>query len=188
MKRFQSNEIATFLRAVDKHLSKRFDLVIIGGAAAALSFGAESGTLDIDSATSLTAIRKACETAEEETGLNVPIGRTPVFEAPYEYEERLQRLSLRGLKRLRIFVPEKHDWALMKIARLDDKDIEDIKEVGSKVGFDKKVFLQRFLEEMTHIEPGKRLASQFVAMMEELYGKDEADRMEADVRRKWKLA
>jgi len=188
MKQFGSDEIARFLRAADKQMSKRFDVVIIGGAAAALSFGAESSTLDVDTATSVAPIEGAFEKARKETGLEIPIGRTPVFEAPYEYESRLKRLARRGLKKLRIFVPDKHDWAFMKIVRLYDKDIEDIKEVAAKIGFDKDLFLKRFIDEMTHIEPAKRLVQYFVAMMEELYGKDEADKMEAAIRKKWKIA
>ncbi|MBI4565709.1 MAG: hypothetical protein HY716_13530 [Planctomycetes bacterium] len=95
-------------------------------------------------------------------------------------------MRVSGLKKLQLVVPERHDWALMKITRLIEKDIEDIKEVAASAGFDKAVFLARFIEEMTHIEPRDRLVRQFLAMMEELYGEAEADRMEGAIRRAWK--
>jgi hypothetical protein len=51
--------------------------------------------------------------------------------------------------------------------------------------YEKSVFLSRFLSEMKHIEPSWRLVTNFVVMMEELYGKAEADRMEKQIRRDW---
>lgn len=189
MRRFAPREIRAFLRAVDRHATEPFRLVVIGGAAAALSFRARSGTADIDTANNSTGLRKACERACRETGWEVPLGPAGVFDGPYEYESRLRRVALRGVRNLEIFVPERHDWALMKIVRLIEKDVEDIKEVAGRVGFKKEVLLRRFLEEMTRVI-GRRedLVLNFLAMMEELYGKVEADRMEKSIRshRRWK--
>ncbi len=47
MTAFKPNDITRFLRAVDAHVEQDVSLVIIGGAAAALSLGAKSGTMDI---------------------------------------------------------------------------------------------------------------------------------------------
>ncbi|MBI2931297.1 MAG: hypothetical protein HYY16_06570 [Planctomycetes bacterium] len=104
MKHFKRAEIATFLRAVDRHLSHGFDLVIIGGAAAALSFGTESGTMDIDltavsprsdggvsdidAAAGAALIKEACKSARVETGLDIPMGEVGIWDAPYEFEGR----------------------------------------------------------------------------------------------------
>lgn len=190
MRRFAGGEIRIFLRAVDRHAGRPCRLVVIGGAAAALSFRMAGGTLDIDTTSSVAALEEACRTAREETGLEIPLGRVSVFEAPYEYESRLRKAPMRGLRKLTVLIPEKHDWAFMKIARLLDKDIEHVKSVSAAVGLDKDVFLDRFLLEMTHIEPQKRLVQDYLAMMEELYGKDEADRMENAIKahRHWKGA
>jgi len=189
MKVFAVREIRGFLRAVDRHAEGPFRLVVVGGAAASLSFRARSGTADIDTANNSTGLRKACERARRETGWEVPLGPAGVFDGPYEYESRLKRVPIRGLRNLEIFVPEKHDWALMKIIRLIEKDIEDIKEVAGTVGLEKVVMLERFLGEMTHVI-GRRedLIRNFLAMMEELYGAEEADRMEKAIRahRHWK--
>jgi len=109
-----------------------------------------------------------------------------VFDAPYEYENRLEPLAIRGLKKLKLFVPERHDWAFMKITRLLEKDIKHIQEAAKTVGFSKELFLERFLSEMTHIEPQRRLILDFLAMMEVLYGKAEANHMEGVIKSKWK--
>ena len=183
MKQFGGAEITRFLKAVDRHAEGPFRIVVIGGAAAALSYGARGGTIDIDTASNVAGLQGACAAARKETGLDLPVGFVPIAESPWEYESRLRRVAIRGLRKLNVWVPEKHDWALTKITRLLEKDIEDILEVSGTAGFDKSVFLKRFIEEMTHIEPRVRLVRQFLAMMEELYGEAEADRMEEAIRR-----
>lgn len=183
MKQFAAREIVAFLRAVDAHLERPFRLDLIGGAAAALAFRTASGTLDIDAANSVAGIERACEAARRDSHLDIPLGTAGIHDGPYGHESRMRRVPVRGLKRLQVFVPEKHDWALMKIVRLIDKDIEDIKEVADTVGFSTSVFLKRFLEEMTRVI-GRRseLVMNFLAMMEELYGEAEADEMERTIR------
>jgi hypothetical protein len=189
MRLFAARELRAFLKAVDRHALTPSRLVVIGGAAAALSFRATSGTADIDTANNTTGLREACEHARRETGWELPLGPAGVFDGPYEYESRLKRVSIRGLRNLQVLVPEKHDWALMKIVRLIEKDIEDIREVAGRIGLDPSILLDRFLSEMTHVI-GRRetLVLNFLAMMEELFGKAEADRMEKAIRshRHWK--
>jgi len=90
MKRFAAEEIRTFLRAVDKHAERPFPLVIIGGAAAALSYGVEGGTLDIDTANNTNALGKACEIAEKETGLEIPLSSPKKDLAPPSSTEVIQ--------------------------------------------------------------------------------------------------
>ena len=70
MKPFESEEIRTFLKAVDNHLTESFEVEIIGGAAAFLSFELKSGTLDIDTLTSVEGLAEAIEKAREETKLS----------------------------------------------------------------------------------------------------------------------
>lgn len=198
MNQFRSNEIETFLRAVDRHLTDSIEIRIIGGAAAVLSFGLQSATMDIDlksitapdfdTTTSTTRFEGACEAARKETGLDIPVASVGIWDAPYAFESRFTPAPLRGLKKLSILVPEKHDWALMKIVRLDAKDIAHIKEAHGLAGFDRQLFLQRFITEMTHVSPSKRLGRYFLTMMEELFGAEVAGRMEMEIRKRpeWK--
>jgi len=188
VKQFPGSEIVRFLQAVDRHLDKPFRLDVIGGAAALLSFRIDSGTVDIDAANNVAGLQKACRAARDETGLAIPLSSAGIYDGPYEYERRMKRVPIRGLRKLQVFVPEKHDWALMKIVRLIEKDIEDIREVDKKAGFSRTTFLKRFLEEMTHVT-GRRedLILSFLTMMETLFGPTEAGRMEKAIRkhRKW---
>ena len=190
MRPFAAQEIAVFLQAIDRHLKEPFRLEMIGGAVALLCFKSKRGTLDIDAAQAVGKIEDACDAARKETGLKIPL-QTAIYEAPYEYESRSVRLSRPKLRKLQIFVPEKHDWALMKVARYNQKDVEDIREVAGTIGFKKEVLFERFLNEMTHVtgDP-KVLVLSFLLMMEGLYGKEEADRMEKVIRsdKRWKRA
>ena len=188
MKQFPGREIVRFLQAVDRHLDEPFRLDVIGGAAALLSFRIDSGTVDIDAANNVAGLQDACRAARDETGLDIPVSTAGIYDGPYFYERRMKRVPIRGLRKLQVFVPEKHDWALMKIVRLIEKDIEDIREVDEKAGFRRAVFLKRFLDEMTHVT-GRRedLIVSFLTMMEELFGSEEAARMEKAIRthKKW---
>ena len=170
MKQFPGSEIVRFLQAVDRHLDKPFRLEVI------------------DAANNVSGLQKACRAAREETGLPIPLTSAGIYDGPYFYERRMKRVPIRGLRNLQVFVPEKHDWALMKIVRLIEKDIEDIREVDEKAGFRSSTFLKRFLEEMTHVT-GRRedLVFSFLTMMEELFGPAVAARMEKAIRthKKW---
>lgn len=189
MPQFVNEEIRAFLLAVDAHIERPFRMDLIGEAVAVLSFNVQSGTEDLDAITNIQPIEEAINAAKKDTGLDVGVETTCVYDGPYYYETRMRRVFVPGLTKLQIFVPEKHDWALMKIARLLEKDIEDIIEVSETMGFSKRIFLKRFLEEMPY-GTGRLgdLVFQFLAMMKELFGSDEAETMEVAVRRhkKWK--
>src|SRR5207248_8205118 len=118
-----------------------------------------------------------------ETGLEIPVQAVSIHDGPFGYEARLTRLEFPKLTRLQVEVPEKHDWALMKLVRFNEKDIRDIVAVSQTVGFDKEILLARFLEEMTHVTgPPSVLVLSFTIMIEKLYGKKEADRMDKIIR------
>jgi hypothetical protein len=179
MRRYANRDIRRFLRAVSRQLSRPFKLVVIGGAAASLSFRVRGGTMDIDTSVDPQPLSKASNAARRATGLEIPLAKATVIEAPRRYEQRLKRVPLIGSTKLQIFVPERHDWALMKMARLELKDIEHIKEVSKRMGFKKEVLLKRFREEMAETPILRdRLLLHFLAMMEELFGSKEAARIE----------
>lgn len=190
MNRFVSKEIRTFLRAVDRHLVRSFTVEIIGGAAGALVFGVEGDTEDIDTITSVARIEDDLQVARLETGLDIPVAVAGVWDGPYGYRKRRKRVKIRGVKRLRIYVPDKYDWALMKIVRLKDKDALHIREASEKVGFKASTFLRRFTSDMTHFVLGRPqdLVWNFIVMMSELFGEEEALRMRHKIEnnKRWK--
>lgn len=179
MRLFTKNEFVRFFRAVDRGLPEPFRLDIIGEAVAILMFHAKSGTSDVDATTNVAPLEELFVAARAETGLDVDVGTTSVYDTPYNYESRVKRVHIPGLKKLQIFAPEKHDWALIKMTRLLEKDLEDIEEVYREVGFNKNIFMKRFLLEMTHVT-GRRedLIYNFLTMMEELFGTSTAERAE----------
>lgn len=176
---FGGPEFITFLKALDKNLDSPFRLDLIGEAVAVLSFSVDSGTADLDTVTNIEPIIKAIAAAQEDSGLQIPLQSVGIYDAPYEYEKRSRRLRIPGLKKLQIFIPEKHDWALIKITRFLEKDAQDIQEVADSIGFSKTIFLKRFLSEMTHTT-GRRedLVFNFLSMMAELFGEEEALKMQ----------
>jgi hypothetical protein len=77
---FSKDELLKFLQAVDDSLSEPVELTIIGGAAAALHYGATQVTNDIDTWERLTsaflkAVREATEKTEDGTWNTTRPGR-----------------------------------------------------------------------------------------------------------------
>ena len=88
MKTFSSDDLATFLRAIDKELNEPFRLLIIGGGAANLAYGVTSYTCDIDTLHTehFQLLDGLAEIVRKKTGLNIPISEVSVSDAPYHYE------------------------------------------------------------------------------------------------------
>src|SRR5690242_5783250 len=132
MKTYGKAEIENFLLAIDEEMKSSFDLIIIGGTAAALGYSVLRYTKDIDTVNKITAIETAYEKAKLKTGLNIPMGPTGVEDGPCNYYERLIEYSIPGLKKLRILLPEKHDLVLMKTVRGYAHDLEAAEEIHRK--------------------------------------------------------
>ncbi len=95
-----------------------------------MAYAPDHSTSDID----LMPLRskpfwEAVETAQLRLPSRMPIQSVGIVQPPYEYEDRLRPLPIRGLKRLRVMVPEAHDLALMKVARGETHDLEAIEEI-----------------------------------------------------------
>jgi len=163
-------EIERFLRAVDKALERRATIIVIGGGAAALKYRIDDPTTDIDTFNAVGAdLRRAIEAAREATGLPMPFEQSGVADGPYDFEERLLR-ALPSLLRLTVFVPERHDLALMKTVRGDQADFAKLQAIHERTPFDLSVLLQRYEEEMSHVVIGpRRLRGNFLALVESLF-------------------
>lgn len=59
----------------------------------------------------------AAERARFSTGLDIPLQKSGVADAPVDFESWLERVLPR-LRWLKVFVPEKHDLVLMKAMRM----------------------------------------------------------------------
>jgi hypothetical protein len=149
MHRFEASDLKRFLVAIDKHIDQPYELRLIGGSAAALGYGVQTVTKDIDALPGkLTLIASAIEKAREETGLSIPIEEVGVYNAPYNFEDRARTVPIDGLKHLVVKVPEKHDLVLMKMTRGQDPDLEVAEKIFRLQGLDKDTLIDRYLDEM----------------------------------------
>lgn len=183
MRKFTPQEIKTFLLSLDRRLTEPVYFEVIGSAAAMLAFGLDRSTRDFDTVASVEAIAEAWDETVLETGLDIPLDKVSVHQPPYEYESRLREVKIPELVNIRIAVPEKHDWALMKIARFADKDVDHILDVATRLGFSSDIFLDRFLNEMwmSHGYKGN-LIHYFLMTMLELFGEKVMREMEVAIR------
>jgi hypothetical protein len=178
VKAYTPAELRRFLTAVDSTLERPADVVIIGGAAAAIAYGVTSGTRDIDTWTRVrTELRAAAERAGEATGLAIPLAQSGVADGPHEFESRLERVLPR-LKRLRASVPERHDLVLMKVLRCDEHDLQAIEAIHRHSPLDASLLVNRYEDEMSSaiIDP-RRLRAQFLVAVERLFP-DQVDGIE----------
>lgn len=171
MSQYSKEQIETFLRAIDKHLKKGFDLVIIGGTATALGYDVEDYTRDIDVISSIDSIQDACQAAKKETGLNIPMERVTVYDAPYNYQDRLEVKEIVGLKKLSIKVPERHDLVMMKaVMRGYRHDQESAAQIHRSYPLDFETLIHLMDTEMTHVTGDRRIILEnFLAFIEELF-------------------
>jgi len=73
-------------------------------------------------------------------------------------------------EKLKIFVPEKHDLALMKVLRGDEHDLEAIEGIHRLSPLDADILVQRYVAEMGAVvgEPS-RIRGNFLSMIERLF-------------------
>jgi hypothetical protein len=179
MKRFEPTDLERFLVAIDHHLKAPFDMILIGGAAAAIAYRASGATRDIDTMNETGPIEDAYLLAKKETGLDIPLGAARVAEAPYCYEDRLVTLKIKELKRLTVRVPEKHDLALMKITRGYEHDLATVEELGKRVGLERETLIERYTKEMDHVVGNSTVIHRnFLTAIEVLYGEAAAEEVE----------
>jgi hypothetical protein len=174
--RYPSTDIERFVRAVDAALSEPSSILVIGGAAAVLGYGATRPTEDIDTFHQLqTAVLSAIQTARAVTKLDIPVSFAAVADAPYNFEDRLVRLTDLGLARLTVIVPERHDLVVMKLIRGYHHDVEVIEEMHQLQPLSFDLLRSRFVDEMGHVvaDP-RRLRLNFYEVVERLFGREQA--------------
>jgi hypothetical protein len=169
METFLREQLERFLEAVDAALARPVRVVVIGGTAAALHYGVRRATHDIDTWTTVPAdLAAAAKKARAATGLDVPIQKSGVADAPYEFESRLERV-LPALRKLTVLVPEKHDLVLMKAVRCYEHDLDAISEIHAHTPLDLDTLVRRFEEEMDPIGDPDRIRRNFLVVVERLF-------------------
>lgn len=145
---FSKKEMLTFLNAVDSELNEKTRVILIGGAAAILAFGNSRSSIDIDTFNNIDALKKSIEKAKKKTGLNISFARSAVAFGPKSFESRLQQYTETKFKNLNVFVPEVHDFVMMKLTRLIQRDLDDIIEIHGKTPLKADTLFHLFKNEM----------------------------------------
>jgi hypothetical protein len=168
---FSKEEIITFLSAVDEELTSKTRVILIGGAAAILAFGNNRGSIDIDTYNKIDHLDKAIEMAKKKTGLKIEFSKAAVAFAPEHFEKRLDSYSEGNFKYLDVWVPELHDFAMMKVARLLTRDLEDIVNIHKKRPLDPDKLLNLYKSEMSHyVGSEDLLEGNYLHTIETLFG------------------
>ncbi len=178
---FNRDELIGFLSELDRQLKRQTELVVIGGASLTLAYNFTNTTIDMDLLNKITSeLYEAIERAKIKTQLDVKVGTTRIYAEILRMQERLTPLGGVAFKNLTILVPEKHDLALMKCARSEARDIEDIKGLHRADPLDSQTLLQRFKIELLPLNSGddELLKSKFLDMIETLFGENVADDFE----------
>lgn len=175
-----------FLELVDEELPERRKLVLVGGAAISLRYARRHNTRDMDSATSgdnvlWNAIQRARRRLKAELGLEKapPVGTTGgVLDPPENYEDRLEQI-LPTLAKLRVFVPERHDLAIMKTSRMQGRDAEAIRAMHEAEPFRLQTLVERY-EEACRVFVGnpRRLRLNFLSLVSTLFGHEKSVELE----------
>jgi hypothetical protein len=134
-------------------------------------------TLDIDTFQPVPPkVQAAVERATAQTGLLIPVTFAAVADAPYDYEDRLERVGEPVLRSLELWVPERHDLVLMKLIRAYEHDLEVIEEMHTKQPLTLEVLVSRFEREMSHaIADPSKLRLNLALGVERLFGERVAD-------------
>jgi len=178
--RFSSAEFLEFLHAVDGGLEQPCSVVLIGGAAVGLVYRSAHTTLDLDVwSASSSSFWRAVRDANHGRATQVPVQRVTIAVAPWSMEDRLESLHAGRFKRLRLFVPEAHDLALLKIARAEAHDLDAIADIHTVHALSLEVLLERYRESVTQVIGSPEMHRlNFLAAVARLFGEDEAERLE----------
>jgi hypothetical protein len=185
VRRHSPQELESFIGAIDEALTEPASILVIGGAAAALAYGATRATDDIDTFHPLTPIlQTAVETARRSTGLNIPVSFAAVADAPYDFEDRLVPIRGLRLERLTVVVPERHDLVLMKTLRGYQHDIEVIEQIHRRQALVFEVLRSRWKNEMGHaVSDPRRINLNFVEVVDHLFGRERAEAVRRELGR-----
>ncbi len=171
MKRFEASQLTDFLRLVDSELRRPCRVVIIGGAALSMAYHSRHATSDVDVLEAQKHFWEAYEKAKGASPHPIPIHKATVADPPYNYEDRLQQLRLRGLKKLKLLVPEAHDLAMLKAVRGYAHDLEAIEDIHRSTPLALQTLIERYEETRVQaIGNPHRLRQNFLAAVARLWG------------------
>jgi hypothetical protein len=166
-------------------------MVVIGGAAIGMFYAPGYATFDLDSTSTVdlalqAGVQRARVVMRERHQLEPaePIVQfTFVMNAPHDFEDRLLAAPITGLSNLQVVIPERHDLALMKTSRGQDRDLDALAAMHAHESFDLATLVERY-EETRQVLVGRpsELKLNFLALVERLFGADAAESMDPKLR------
>lgn len=168
--KYEPRELEAFLRALDRELPGPVTITVIGGAAIGLVYDTRHATSDIDlTPTGAAGFWEAVDRVQKTHP--IPLQAVSIFVAPYDYEERRSRLSLKGFRRLTVLVPEKHDLAIMKAGRAEAHDLAAVADIHARSPLDLETLVQRYHGACTQVTGSQAdFRLNFLALVERLFG------------------
>ncbi|MBI5545689.1 MAG: hypothetical protein HY901_17515 [Deltaproteobacteria bacterium] len=179
-RRYAQDEMEQFLRQVDAELARPCTIVLIGGAALSLGYHSSHATTDMDLwSPSRGPFWTAVEKVKKRDPASVPIERAAIAEPPYNFEDRLVSLELKGLARLSVQIPEAHDLVLLKTARAEAHDLDAVEDIHRTHPLSLETLIERYRETLPQVMgPKSRFKLNFLAVVARLFGEDEALELE----------
>jgi len=153
------HELMEVLRKLDERLSSSFDIILIGGAAMILHFGASRATRDIDVLVlrgDLTELRAAVRTIARECDLpedwltDAAKGFTDIL--PPDFYHRLVPLAF-PFQHLRLYALGRSEQVAMKIVALREQDLEDLELLLPQLSEEEKEAIIAIMHHVSSFRP-----------------------------------
>lgn len=176
--RFEASALFEFLGRVDRELASPCTILLIGGSAVSIVDPAHS-TSDVDVLSPGSEEFDAAVARLRARGESVlPVQVVGIAEAPEGFEERTQKIPLERAVRLTVLVPERHDLAMMKLARGYEHDLQALEDIHRLQPFEVETLVARYHQtEVTG--PRRRFALALLDLIARLFGGAEANKHRA---------
>lgn len=145
---FTREELELYLKTLDRNVQGPASITLIGGAAAIIHYGVNMQTKDIDLFGVVSAdVRQAILATTAQSNLDIEVEVVGVAVPPENFEDRLEVIRIEGLRNLTIKVPERHDLALLKMARSNERDLNALRRMHSQLPFSLETLVTRYIDE-----------------------------------------
>src|SRR5260370_41348365 len=167
--KFEASALLEFLGRVDREVGAPCSILLIGGSAVSIIDPAHSPS-DVDVLSPGSEEFDAAVARLRSRGEPVlPVQVVGIAEAPEGLEERAQRVPLERAVRLTVLVPERHDLAMMKLARGYEHDLHALEDIHRLQPLAAETLVARYHQPQV-AGPRRRLALALLDLIARLSG------------------